>query len=67
MYGQEYYEYSDSGSITPPYQENGLYDYNVFVVWTIMADTGKEISKNFLYIDVEGSKAVCYADVIYVS
>ena len=69
-HGQWYGEFRDYGYITPPYQENGQYDYNIHVTWSIVADTDQVVFLNFLYVDIEGGKQLSwdtYYDLIIVS
>ena len=59
----------NSGYITPLYQENnGLYDYNLMMRWSILVNTDKIVSMNFLYIDIEdGESFQCEYDILVVS
>ena len=60
---------SNSGYITPLYQENnGLYDNNLMMTWFILVNTDKIVLMNFLYIDIEkGEPFSCVHDALAVS
>ena len=58
---------NDSSYITPFYQpDTGLYDYNLLMEWTIVADSDQTILLNILYIDIERDDYVCFKDFLRV-
>ena len=62
-------KYGSSGYITPLYQENnGLYEYNQMMRWSILVNTDKIVLMNFPYIDIEeGESFQCVHDFLGVS